>query len=339
MSAVNKVWTLASRPEGRVSVADFAMVEVPLDAEALADGQVRVRNRLFAVAPTIRNWLNPPERAYRGSIPIGGAILGMAGAEVLESRHPDYRTGDRMVAFSRWEEVSTLSLDQAAVPPFPVPASMTFEEAMGALSPNSLTAYFGLIEIGRPKAGETVVVSAAAGSVGSVVCQIARILGCRVIAIAGGAEKCDWLKTVCGVEATIDYKSEDVAARLQALCPDRIHIYFDNVGGEILQAAVDHIAPRGRIVLCGQISAYDSGKPAPGPRDMMKLVYGRVRMEGFVVGDFIDQIEEARERIRNWVASGELIVRTDVRKGFKTLPSAFADLFSGRNHGALLVEA
>lgn len=339
MSAVNRVWTLASRPEGRVSVDDFAMVQAPLDTGELTQGQVRVRNRLFAVAPTIRNWLNPPERAYRGSIPIGGAIMGMAGAEVLESRHPHYRPGDRMVALSRWEEFSILSPDQAAVPPFSVPPSTTFEEAMGALSPNSLTAYFGLIQIGRPKPGDTVVVSAAAGSVGSVVCQIARILGCRVVAIAGGADKCDWLKAVCGVDATIDYKSEDVAVRLKALCPERIQIYFDNVGGEIMQAAVDHIAPRGTIVLCGQISAYDTGEPAPGPRDMMKLVYGRVRMEGFVVGDFIDQIEDARDRIRTWVASGELVVRTDVRAGFETLPSAFADLFSGRNQGALLVEA
>lgn len=339
MSGLNRVWTLATRPQGRVAVDDFALVTDPLDLGELAEGQIRVRNRFFAVAPTIRNWLNPPERAYRGSIPIGGAIMGMAGAEVLQSRHPDYSPGDRMVALSRWEEISILSPDQAAVPPFAVPPSMTFEEAMGALSPNSLTAYFGLIEIGRPKPGETVVVSAAAGSVGSVVCQIARILGCHVVAIAGGADKCDWLETVCGVDATIDYKAEDVAARLKALCPDRIHIYFDNVGGEIMQAAVDHIAPRGRIVLCGQISAYDTGEPAAGPRDMMKLVYGRVRMEGFVIGDFIDQVEEARARIRTWIAAGELVVRTDVRKGFETLPSALADLFSGRNQGALLVEA
>lgn len=335
----NRAWTLASRPQGPVRIDDFQLRTAPLDTGDLSPGEIRVRNRVFAVAPTIRNWLNPTGSPGRGSIPLGGVIMGMAGGEILESRHPRFTSGDRIVAFSRWEDVSVLTPDRAAVPVFPVPPSMTFEEAMGPLSPNSLTAYFGLIEVGRPLPGETVVVSAAAGSVGSVVCQIARILGCRVVAIAGSAEKCAWLKDVCGVEATIDYKSENVTQRLNILCPQGVNLYFDNVGGDILQAAVDAMAVRGRIVLCGQISAYDTGTPAPGPQDMMKLVYGQIRMEGFVVGAFIDQVEAAREHLRSWIDTGDLIVRMDVRQGFEALPSAFADLFTGGNQGALLVRA
>lgn len=337
--AINRAWTLASRPEGRVSTDNFFLRTDPLERSDLKPGDIRVRNRLFAVAPTIRNWLNPTGNVGRGSISLGGVIMGMAGSEVLDSRHPDFEPGDRIVAFSRWEDVSILTPDRAAVPVFPVPAEMTFEDAMGALSPNTLTAYFGLTQIGAAKAGETVVVSAAAGSVGSVVCQIARILGCRVVAIAGGPDKCAWLRDVCRVDATIDYKAEPVADRLKALCPGGVNVYFDNVGGQILQAAVDTMAVRGRIVLCGQISAYDTGKPAPGPRDMMRLVYGQIRMEGFVVGAFIDQVEEARVQLRDWLDSGELIVRTDVRQGLETLPAAFADLFSGANRGTLLVRA
>lgn len=335
----NRAWTLRSRPERKVSVDDFALTTAPFSRPALAPGEILVRNRLFAVAPTIRNGLNPPSRAYRGSIPIGGTIPGMAGAEVLDSRHPGFRPGERLVVLSRWEDFGVLSPDRAPVPVFPVPPSMDFQDALGPLSPNSLTAYFGLIEVGRPYPGETVVVSAAAGSVGSVACQVARILGCRVVAIAGGADKCAWLKEACRVHETIDYKAEDVATRLAALCPTGVNVYFDNVGGEILQAVVDTLAPKGRVVLCGQISAYDSGAPAPGPRDMMKLVYGRVRLEGFVVGDYVDQLDTARDRLRGWIAGGELVVRTDLRRGFEHLPKAFVDLFAGANAGTLLVEA
>ena len=336
---VNRAWTLAARPEGQVRVEHFHLKIEALDTRSLEPGEIRVRNRMFAVAPTIRNWLNPSGNTRRGSLPLGGTIPSMAGAVVLESAHPGYRPGDRLVAFSKWEDVSVLTPDTAVVPVFPVPASMTFEQAMGDLSPNTLTAYFGLIEVGRPSPGETVVVSAAAGSVGSVVCQIARILGCRVVAIAGGAEKCAWLRDVCRVDATIDYKAEAVASRLKALCPNGVNIYFDNVGGDILDAAVDAMAVKGRIVLCGQISAYDTGQPARGPRDMMKLVYSQIRMEGFVVGAFVDQVEVARERLRAWIDGGELVVRTDIREGLETLPAAFADLFGGRNQGTLLVRA
>lgn len=332
----NRRWRLARRPAGRVAVEDFARDDVTFTAPELAEGELLVRNHVFAIAPTIRNWLNPPERSYRGAIPIGGIIAGMAGCEVLASRHPEWGVGDRMIAMTRWEDLSVIRPDAAAVPAFRLPAGMTFAEALGPLSLNSLTGYFGMRSVGRVAAGETVLVSGAAGSVGAVACQVARIDGARVVAIAGGADKCAWLRDMCRVDATIDYRADDVAARLADLCPRGIDLFFDNVGGAILDAAIDRMAPHGRIVVCGQIAAYDGGLAA-GPRDMMKIVYGRIRMEGFIVGDFVDRADEARTVLADWLASAALIVRVDQRDGFDAIPFAFVDLFAGRNFGTLIV--
>jgi NADPH-dependent curcumin reductase CurA len=335
---VNRHWTLAQRPDGPVKVEDFALVEAPFVAPRLKDGEILVRNRMFAIAPTIRNWLNPPGRSDRGSVPIGGVISGVAGCEIAASRHPNWQTGDRLIAMARWEDWSVILPDAAAVPPFRLPTGMDFAEALGPLSLNSLTAYFGMTEIGRVGANDVVLVSGAAGSVGSAACQIARILGARVIGIAGGADKCEWLRETCGVEA-IDYRGDDLATCLTELCPAGIDLFFDNVGGMILDAAVDRMAAHGRIVLCGQIAAYDGEAPARGPSDMMKLVYRRIRMEGFVVGDFVDRADQARATLSAWIDSGALKVRVDLRQGFEAIPAAFVDLFSGRNTGTLVVAA
>jgi len=336
---INRRWTLARRPDGSVAVDDFALVEAPFAMPVLEQGELLVRNRVFAIAPTIRNWLNPPGRSDRGSIPIGGVISGMAGCDVVASSHPDWQVGDRLIAMARWEDWSVIVPDAAAVPPFRLPPDMDFAEALGPLSLNSLTAYFGMTDVGRVSAGDVVLVSGAAGSVGSVACQIARILGARVVAIAGDADKCAWLRDTCGIDAAIDYRGEDVASRLTELCPAGIDLFFDNVGGAILDAAIDRMAAHGRIVLCGQIATYDGDAPARGPSDMMKLVYRRLRMEGFVVGDFVDRADEARAALGGWIDSGALKVRVDLRHGFDAIPGAFVDLFSGRNAGTLIVAA
>jgi NADPH-dependent curcumin reductase CurA len=262
----------------------------------------------------------------------------MAGCEVVASSHPDWQAGDRLIAMARWEDWSVIAPGAAAVPAFRLPAEMDFAQALGPFSLNSLTAYFGMTEVGRVGAKDTVLVSGAAGSVGSVACQIARILGARVIGIAGGADKCAWLRETCNVEA-IDYRGEGVGTRLTELCPAGIDLFFDNVGGAILDAAVDRMAAHGRIVLCGQIAAYDGDAPARGPSDMMKLVYRRIRMEGFVVGDFVDHADEARTVLGGWIDSGALKVRVDERHGFDAIPAAFVDLFAGRNAGTLIVAA
>jgi NADPH-dependent curcumin reductase CurA len=336
---INRRWTLARRPAGPVAIGDFVLVEAPFTAPALNHGEVLVRNRVFAIAPTIRNWLNPPGRSDRGSIPIGGVIAGMAGCEVVASHHPDWQVGDRLIAMARWEDWSVVAPDGASVPAFRLPADMDFAVALGPLSLNSLTAYFGMTDVGRVAAGDTVLVSGAAGSVGSVACQVARIRGAHVVAIAGGADKCAWLRESCGVEVAIDYRSEDVAARLAEACPAGIDLFFDNVGGALIDAAIDRMAAHGRIVLCGQVATYDSDAPARGPRDMMKLVYRRIRMEGFVVGDFVHRADEARAALNVWIDGGALKVRVDLRRGFDTIPAAFVDLFSGRNRGTLIVAA
>jgi NADPH-dependent curcumin reductase CurA len=334
---LNRSWVLASRPEGAVVQSDFALREEAFTLPDLGDGEILVASRIFSCAPTIRNWLNPPGRSYRGAIEIGQPIRGMAAVEVLASRHASFAPGEVVTAVASWQDYSVLRPASAAVPVTPIPPGMDVVDAMTLYSPNSLTAYFGLFAIGEPKPGMTVLVSGAAGSVGAMVCQMAKLSGCRVVAVAGGAEKCRWLKETCGAVAAIDYRSADLASELKAACPDGVDIFFDNVGGEILQLAVDRMVPHGRIVVCGQIAAYDSGAPAAGPRDMMKLVYGRIRMEGFVVGDFSDRYAEAMSAIRDWSAEGLVQSRVDLREGFSALPGAFVDLFTGRNEGTLLV--
>ena len=208
---------------------------------------------------------------------------------------------------------------------------------MGVLGINALTAYCGLMRLGEPKAGDVLLVSGAAGSVGSIVAQIGRIVGCHVVGIAGGPDKLRWLREECGIEHLIDYKSEDVAAGMDAHCPDGIDIYFDNVGGDMLVAAAARMRPRGRIVLCGQISSYESGGAITAPPiDMMRLIYGGIRMEGFLVRHHLDIIPQGLADLAAWDAKGLLAHREDVRDGLKNLPETLSLLFSGRNEGTLL---
>ncbi|WP_068088853.1 NADP-dependent oxidoreductase [Novosphingobium rosa] len=336
--SVNRSWVLAHRPEGAVAATDFGFREEAFTPSDLAQGEILVRSRIFSCAPTIRTWLNPPGRSYRGAIEIGEAIRGMAAVEVIASCHPRFSVGQLVTAVAPWQDYAVLRPDEAAVPVTAIPEGMEAVDAMTLYSPNSLTAYFGLFSVGEPRPGMTVLVSGGAGSVGAMVCQMARIAGCRVVAVAGGQEKCRWLMESCGADAAIDYRSQDLPGQLKAACPKGVDIFFDNVGGDILQAAVDRMVAHGRIVLCGQISAYDSGEPAAGPRDMMKLVYGRVRMEGFVVGDYAEHYPEAMRAIRAWAASGQIRSRVDLREGFDVLPSAFTELFKGQNMGTLLVQ-
>lgn len=334
---VNRAWVLANRPEGAVRTSDFAYREEAFDAPELAGGDILVRTRIISCAPTIRNWLNAPSRSYRGAIGIGEPIRGMAAVEVLASRHARFEAGQWVTAVAPWQDYAVLRPDEAVVPVTPIEAWMDPVEAMTLYSPNSLTAYFGLFAIGEPRPGMTICVSGAAGSVGAMVCQMARIAGCRVIAVAGGPDKCRWLREQVGVDVAIDYRAANLPAALKEACPDGINIFFDNVGGEVLQAAVDRMAPHGRIVLCGQLAAYDSNSPAAGPRDMMKLVSGRIRMQGFVIGDYADDYPAAIASIRQWVTQARLRNRYDVRDGFERIPDAFVDIFNGRNAGTLIV--
>lgn len=339
MTPINRRWLLARRPQGKAQLADFAYDEKPFAPPDLADGQVLVRTRVFSCAPTMRNWMNEPGRSYRASIGLGDPIIGVSAGEVIASRHPRFPVGSGVSAVMRWQDFTVLTPDTSATPVLRVPDGMTMEDALGVFGMNSLTAYFGMLRVGEPKPGETVVVSGAAGSTGSVAAQVARNIGCRVIGIAGGAEKCARLVDELGLDAAIDYKSENVAARLKALCPEGVNVFYDNVGGEILQAVMENVAVHARIAVCGQVAAYDSDQPAPGPRDMMKLVYWRVRMQGFVMGDYAQDAPAALAQLRQWRDEGRLVYRTDLRQGFDQLPGAFLDLFTGGNDGALLVRS
>ena len=333
----NRQWLLASRPQGSLKLSDFSWNEQAFAPPLLDEGELLVQNRYFLCAPTMRNFLNPPGRSYRASVPIGAPISGVVGSEVIASRDPTYPVGSRVTTVARWEDYSRLNPGRVEVPVYRVEGDVSLEELMGPLSLNSLTAYYGLFGIGKIQPGETVVVSAAAGSVGSMACQIARISGCRVIGIAGGPTKCAWLRDTLHLDGAIDYKSDDVAARLGELCPQGVHMYFDNVGGAILDAVVDHMAVHGRVAVCGQLSAYDSDEPARGRFDMMKIVYRRIRMEGFVLGDYAAQVDTARAHLRDWLRAGHIQCRVDLRHGLRNLPAAFLDLFKGANEGTLLV--
>lgn len=333
----NRQWLLKQRPVGSLRLDNFEFREREIQAPELAPGQVLVRNLVFNCAPTMRNWLNDAKRSYRIPVALGEPIIGPACAQVVKSAHPRFAAGALLVGVSTWQDYSILEPDSAPTPVIPVSSDITPTDALGIYGLNSLTAYFGLLRIGKPKPGETLVVSAAAGSVGSMVVQLGKLHGCRVIGIAGGHDKCDWLMNTCGI-AAIDYKTNNLADRLARLAPHGVDVFFDNVGGTMLQTVTEHMAVHGRIVLCGQVSAYDSDQPAPGPRDMMLLVYRRLLMQGFVLGDFLEEVEAARAELMNWVAAGKIQRRDDVRSGFVGLPAAFLDLFAGKNTGALLVK-
>lgn len=336
---VNRQWTVVARPQGKVRESDFALREQPFSREvALKEGEILLDNRMFMCAPVMRGFLDGPGNARRVSIPIGAAMIGPVGSEVIASNNPDFPVGTFVETVGRWEDYSVVD-PGAGRPVHRALGDMTIADLMGPLSTNALTAYFGILNVAQVKAGDTVVVTAAAGSVGMMACQFAKLQGARVIAVAGGKEKCDWTVDTLKVDAAIDYKSEDVGARLAELCPDGVDVHFDNVGGDIAQAVIDNIAPHGRIAVCGQVSTYDGDGPAPGPRDMMKIVYWRVRIEGFTINDWHAQFDEARERIHRWFKEGKLVSREDVRHGFEALPATFLDLFEGRNNGSLIVAA
>jgi NADPH-dependent curcumin reductase len=218
------------------------------------------------------------------------------------------------------------------------PAFAPLPRYLGALGMPGMTAYFGLLDVTQPQAGQTVVVSGAAGAVGSVVGQIARIKGCRVVGIAGGKDKCAYLVSELGFDAAIDYKSEDMRTALRTHCPNGINIYFDNVGGEILDAVLGQLALHARISICGAISQYNSTEGVTGPKNYLSLLVNRARMEGFVVFDYASRYWEGAREIGGWIASGQMKVREDVVKGLETFPETLARLFTGENFGKLVIE-
>jgi hypothetical protein len=310
----------------------FRWVEEPAP-ELTADRQVLVRTLYLSCDPTQRGWM--ARDTYLPAVAIGEVMRSFGAGRVVESRHPNYREGQLVQGLLGWQDYALLDGDSARLSV--VPEGVPIPIAMSVLGITGLTAYFGLLEIGRPEAGETVVVSGAAGATGSVVGQIARLKGCRVVGIAGGPEKCRWLVDEARFDAAIDYRREDVAARLAELCPGGIDVYFDNVGGEILDAALARLAFKGRVVLCGAIADYNRSELGPGPRNYLNLLLQRGRMEGFIILDFLERAGEAVAELGRWVETGEIKVEVDIQEGLENAPRTLRRLFTGANRGKQLL--
>jgi NADPH-dependent curcumin reductase CurA len=332
----NRRWLLASRPVGMIADDNFKWVEEPV-AEPSADGEILVRNLYLSADPAQRGWIS--RDTYMPAVKIGDVVRSGGVGRVVASRSPDYAEGDLVSGLVGWQDYALIQTSgQMKGSLLKLPPGVPIPLAMSALGPTGLTAYFGLLDVGKIKAGETVVVSGAAGATGSIVGQIARLHGCRAIGIAGGKDKCAWLVQEARFDGAIDYKSEDVRARLRELCPKGIDVYFDNVGGELLDVALAQLAMRGRIVLCGAIAQYNESELPPGPKHLSALIVKRGRMEGFIVIDYLHRAMEAVGALAGWVASGDIVSRVDVQEGLENAPRTLRRLFSGENQGKQLLK-
>jgi NADPH-dependent curcumin reductase CurA len=333
----NKRLLLKSRPFGLPKETDFALVEE--DLPALADGSFLVRNHYCSLDPAIRGWLDDAP-SYFPPIALGDPIRASTIGQVVQSRAGGFTEGDWVVGLNAIEEYSV------AVPgPFISLADMSavskpthYLSIFGAVG---LTAYFGLLEVGKPRAGETVLVSGAAGAVGSLVGQIARIQGCRTVGIAGGAEKCARLITDYAYDAAIDYRGkslEQLTQKIRSACPSGVDVYFDNVGGIVLDAALACISDNARIALCGMISGYNATSPQPGPTNIWNLIAKTARMEGFLIKDYFSRFQEGAVHMGQWLAEGKLVFHEHIEQGIDNAVPAFLMLFSGQNKGKLILQ-
>lgn len=355
MDLVNHQFRLAARPQGMVGAEHFDYAAEPVREPG--DGEVLVQVLYVSLDPAMRGWMNEG-RSYVPPVAIGEVMRAGTVGRVIASRSDRFAPGDHVSSWLGVQEYAIASADallkiepgggqaggagtgDAAAEPGGVggqPGGVGLATYLGALGMPGMTAYFGLLDVGRPKEGDTVLVSAAAGAVGSVVGQIAKLKGCRAIGIAGGPEKCEWVREL-GFDACIDYKSEDVPKGLRRHCPDGIDVYFDNVGGEILDAALARLARNARVAICGAISQYNNTGAMRGPSNYMSLLVNRARMEGFVVIDYMPRYPEAMREMAGWIAEGKLQAREDVVEGFERFPEALAKLFKGENTGKLVLK-
>ncbi len=333
-SAVNRQILLAARPVGNIKDSDFKYQEGAVPEPG--DGQALVRNRFLSLDPAMRGWMREGD-SYIEPIRLGDVMRAGTVGEVVKSNSPEYSVGDKVFGMGGWQDYYVISPKSGArVLPADVPFPLT--SFLSVLGITGLTAYFGLLDVGKPKAEETVVVSTAAGAVGSIVCQIAKIKGCRVVGIAGSDEKCAWIKDELGVDAAINYKTQDVAAELRKACPKKIDVYFDNVGGEILNTVLGMINVHARVVICGAITQYNATQAVPGPSNYITLLTKRSRMEGFVIIDYMDRAMEAIMQLGQWLAEGKLKHREHIVEGLENAPKAIQHLFNGTNQGKLIVK-
>lgn len=326
-------WQLRRRPQGTIRPEDLELV--PIEPAPLLDGHIRVRNIYLSLDPTHRIWMSDREQ-YLPPVEVGSTMKGTTVGEVVESRGARFKPGDLViVGLAGWETQTDAPAAAAGrvrrLPGVPLTASLS------VLGNTGLTAWFGMTRVGQVKVGDTAVVSAAAGAVGSIAGQIAKLRGARVVGIAGGATKCQWLTQDLGFDAAIDYKSEEVGAALDRHCPDGIDLDFENVGGPIMDAVYQRLNTFGRMVLCGMISTYENDGPVAGPTDFSRILMQRLRIEGFVVVDHMPHAGEALAELTRWVTQGQLRWKDHVVPGIENALDAMQLLFNGRNDGKLMV--
>ena len=329
---VNRQVILKSRPSGIPQAEHFDIVETPLPE--LSDRQFLVRNEFLSVEPAMRGWVSAVAN-YATPVAIGETMRSFSAGTVVASRHPGYAEGDRVMGMLGWQHyaVSDGSNITRKVMENDLPLSLS----LGVLGLNGVTAYFALLELGLPRPGDTVAVSTAAGSVGSAVGQIAKLMGCRTVGITGGATKVAMCRDDFGYDEAIDYKTGDVAAALKAACPRGIDVYFDNTAGSISDAVLAQLAVGARIVICGTASVSSWAPPPQGPRVERHMLVKRARMSGFLVFDYAHRYEEAVARLASWVRDGKLRYREDILDGIEHAPGAIAELYRGENLGKRLI--
>ncbi len=331
MDAVNHQFRLAARPDGLPKRSDWEETEEPVGTPA--EGEVLVKIRYLSLDPAMRGWMNDA-RSYVPPVELGAVMRAGAAGEVIESNHPGFAAGDAVTGMLGIQEYAVVPGDgvtkvDTSVAPLPV--------YLNTLGMPGMTAYFGLLDIGRPQEGQTVVVSGAAGAVGGAVGQIAKLKGCRAVGIAGGPEKCRHVTEDLGFDAAIDYKAGSVGRALHQHCPDGIDVYFDNVGGEILDAALAQLTRGARVVICGAISQYNAAQTR-GPANYMSLLVNRASMTGFIVFDYARRYPEAVDEMGRWLGSGQLKSFEDIATGLHTFPDTLLRLFRGENTGKLVLE-
>ena len=333
MNAVNAQWRLAARPVGLPKATDWEYVEEP--TRELAHGQLRVAVEYLSLDPAMRGWMNDG-RSYVPPVGIGEVMRAIGIGRVVDSRSPDFEIGEQVsgqFGVQRYAVADGRGVSRIDTSLAPAPVHL------GVLGMTGLTAYFGLLDVGRPEPGQTVVVSGAAGAVGSVAGQIARIKGCRAVGIAGGPAKCAWLVDDLGFDAAIDYKRGDLRGDLRRHAPDGVDVYFDNVGGETLDEVLRRLARGARVVICGAISQYNAREAPRGPSNYMQLLVQRASMTGFLVFDYAARYPEAIAELAGWLRAGELRSREDIVRGsLEDFPEVFLRLFGGENTGKLILQ-
>jgi NADPH-dependent curcumin reductase CurA len=332
---INRRWVLNTRPTGPLEPNTFRWEEAPIPP--VGEGQFLVRNLWLSFDPAQRGWINDVP-SYVPPVAIGEPMRAFGVGQVIESRASGFAPGDLVAGLFGWQEFA-VSSGEGMMAARKLAAGADPQTELSVLGGTGMTAYFGMESIGKPVAGETVVVSGAAGATGSVAGQVARLLGAgKVIGIAGGPDKCRWLTQEARFDAAIDYKNEDIGARLDALAPDGVNVYFDNVGGEILDLLLARVAFKGRIVLCGGISSGYGLERGAGPANYFHLVIRSARMEGFIVLNYLERFAEAAEKLQTWIDAGELVWKVDVSSGLENAPRTLAGLFAGANFGKQLLK-